>query len=42
MLTYIPCTVAGICARDVVWKPIEPHPAPPPYVEIRSGSRRAA
>ena len=40
MLTYIPCTVAGICARDVVWKPIE-HTRAASLVEIRSGSRRA-
>ena len=41
MLTYIPCTVAGICARDVVWKPIE-HTRAASLAEIRSGSRRAA
>ena len=41
MLTYIPCTIAGLLARDVTWKPIE-HTRAASLAEIRSGSRRAA
>ena len=41
MLTYIPCTVAGILARDVSWKPIE-HTRAANLTEIRAGARRTA
>ena len=41
MLTYVPCTVAGICAREVTWKPIE-HTRAASLSEIREGSRKTA
>lgn len=41
MFTFIPCTVAGICAREVTWKPIE-HTRAASLSEIREGSRKTA
>ena len=41
MLTYIPCTVAGLFSRDVSWKPIE-HTRAASLAEIRAGERRTA
>ncbi len=41
MLTYIPCTVAGLLSRDVSWKPIE-HTRAASLAEIRSGAQRTA
>lgn len=41
MFTFIPCTVAGICSRNVTWKPIE-HTRAASLSEIREGARRTA
>lgn len=41
MFTFIPCTVAGICAKDVTWKPIE-HTRAASLADIRDGARKTA
>ena len=40
MLTYIPCTVAGLLSRDVSWKPIE-HTRAASLAEIRRAAKKA-
>ena len=40
MLTYIPCTVAGLLSRDVSWKPIE-HTREASLAEIRRAAKKA-
>ncbi len=40
MLTYIPCTVAGLFSRDLSWKPIE-HTRTANLSEIRAAARGA-
>ena len=40
MLTYIPCTVAGLLSRDLSWKPIE-HTRTANLSEIRAAARGA-
>lgn len=41
MLTYVPCTVAGICSKNVTWKPIE-HTRAASLADIRDSARRTA
>lgn len=41
MFTFIPCTIAGVCSKQVTWKPIE-HTRAASLAEIREGARRTA
>ena len=41
MLTFIPCTIAGICAKKVTWKPIE-HTRAANLTDIREAAKRTA